>query len=135
MAERLAMLAARARTVWSIGFYATTLPRLLRDLEASTRVLTGLIGDRCVLFSASDAFMRDFRRWIPAGCVASLDPERNRRALDEMARLLDADLTESTRLAPSRSRVRRRARAAAARARSAPARAAPPARRSHAPAA
>ena len=117
------------------AFYATTLPLLLRYLEANTLVLAGLTGDRCAPFSASDAFMRDFRLWIPADCVASLDPERNRRALDEMARLLDADLTESTRLALSRSRVRRRARAAAARARSAPARAAPPARRSHAPAA
>jgi nicotinamidase-related amidase len=117
------------------AFYATTLELLLRYLEASTLVLAGLSGDRCVLFSASDAFMRDFRLWIPADCVASLDPERNRRALDEMARLLDADLTESTQLDLSRSGVRRRARAAAARARSGPARAAPPARRSHAPAA
>jgi len=117
------------------AFDATTLPLLLRYLEANTLVPAGLTGDRCVPFSASDAFMRDFRLWIPADCVASLDPERNRHALDEMARLLDADLTESTRPALLRSRVRRRGRVAAARARSVPARAAPPARRSHAPAA
>ena len=56
-------------------------------------------------------------------------------ALTEMARLLDADLTDSIRLALSRSGVSTRGRAAAARPRSARERPARPARRSHAPAA
>src|SRR5207248_2671813 len=80
------------------AFYATTLELLLRYLETDTLVLAGLTGDRCVLFSAADAFMRDFRLSIPADCVVSIDPAHNRHALDEMARLFDADLTESTRL-------------------------------------
>jgi nicotinamidase-related amidase len=117
------------------AFYATTLELLLRYLGVSTLVLAGLTGDRCVLFSASDAFMRDFCLWIPADCVASIDPGHNRRALEEMARLFDADLTDSTRLVLSRSAVKRRGRAGAARPRSARAPAARPARRSHAPAA
>ena len=117
------------------AFYATTLELLLRYLGVSSLVLTGLTGDRCVLFSASDAFMRDLRLWVPTDCVASIDPEHNRRALDEMARLFDADLTDSPRLVLSRSAIKRRARAGAARLRSARAPAARPARRSHAPAA
>ena len=117
------------------GFYATTLELLLRYLQTTTLILTGLTADRCVLFTASDAFMRDFRLWVPKDCVASLDAAHNRRALDEMARLFDADLTESTRLALSRAGVKRRKRAAAARPRSARAPATPPPRRSHAPAA
>jgi nicotinamidase-related amidase len=43
------------------AFYSTTLDLLLRYLKAETLVLTGLTGDRCVLFSASDAYLRDFR--------------------------------------------------------------------------
>jgi nicotinamidase-related amidase len=117
------------------GFYATTLELLLRYLETTTLVLTGLTGDRCVLFTTSEAFMRDFRLWVPADCVASLDPAHNRRALDEMARLFDADLTESRYLAVSRSGVRRRGPAGAARPRSAQAPGARLGRRSHAPAA
>jgi len=116
-------------------FYATTLERLLRYLEPDTLVMAGLTGDRGVLFSAADAFMRDFRLSIPADCVVSIAPEHNRHALDEMARLFDADLTESTRLTLFRSAVSRRGRAGAARPRSGPARRARPARRSHAPAA
>src|SRR5436189_47971 len=106
------------------------------EFEDGDRLLPhALTGDRCVLFSASDAFMRDLRLWVPTDCVASIDPEHNRRALDEMARLFDADLTDSTRLVLSRSAIKRRARAGAARLRSARAPAARPARRSHAPAA
>ena len=117
------------------AFYATTLELLLRYLETTTLVLTGITGDRCVLFSASDAFIRDLSLSIPADCVASIEPAHNRRALDDMARLFDADLTESTHLVLSRAGVRRRARAAAVRSPSARGRAARPARRSHAPAA
>src|SRR5437660_1228789 len=62
-------------------------------------------------------------------------PMADRLAVAEMARLLDADLTDSTRLALSRSRVNTRGRAAAARPQSVRGRQAPPARRSHAPAA
>jgi nicotinamidase-related amidase len=117
------------------AFYATTLELLLRYLETTTLILAGLTGDRCVLFTASDAFMRDFRLWVPADCVASLDPAHNRRALDEVAQLFEADLTESTQLLLSRSGVRRRAPAGARRSRSGPVPAARPVPGSHAPAA
>jgi nicotinamidase-related amidase len=111
------------------AFYATTLELLLRYLKVEALVLGGLTGDRCVLFSAADAFMRDYRLWIPADCVVSIEPEHNRRALGEMARLLEADLTDSTRLVLTRAGVRRRAREAAARRRSTRGRPAPPERR------
>jgi len=117
------------------GFYATPLELLLRYLKAETLVLTGLTGDRCVLFTAADAFMRDFELFVPADGTVSIEPEHNAHALTEMARLLDADLTDSIRLALSRSGVSTRERAAAARPRSTRERPARPARRSHAPAA
>src|SRR5260370_36696987 len=65
--------------------------------------------------------------------TGAMQPEHNRHALAEMARLLDADLTDSTRLAPSRSGVRTPGRAPAARPRSARARPARPAPRSPPP--
>jgi hypothetical protein len=72
---------------------------LLRYLETETLVLTGLTGDRCARFTAADAFMRDFELFVPAEGTVSIEPEHNRHALAEMARLLDADLTDSTPLA------------------------------------
>jgi nicotinamidase-related amidase len=117
------------------GFYATTLELLLRYLGADTLVLAGLTGDRCVLFTAADAFMRDFRLAVPADCTVSIEPAANRRALAEMARLLHADLTGSAHLVLSRSGLSRRGEGRGARGRSAPGRGGTPGPGSRAPAA
>ncbi len=59
-------------------------------------MLTGLTGDICVLFTAHDAYMRDFDLVIPADCVASSDPSENDYTLRKMADLMDADISPST---------------------------------------
>lgn len=78
------------------GFYSTTLDTLLAYLKASTLILTGLTGDMCVLFTAKDAYLRDFHLSIPADCVISIDEEENQYALKYMERVLKADLRPST---------------------------------------
>jgi nicotinamidase-related amidase len=80
------------------GFYGTTLDLLLRYLQVTTVILTGLTGDICVLFTANDAYMRDFHLVVPADCVASQDAEENRYALRHMQRVLKADIRPSTAL-------------------------------------
>ena len=77
------------------GFFATTLDVLLRYLGVTTVVLTGLTADNCVLFTASDAFLRDYELVIPPDCVASENAEQTRRALEHMQRVLKARLTSS----------------------------------------
>jgi nicotinamidase-related amidase len=78
------------------GFFSTTLDILLDYLQVKTLVVTGLTGDICVLFTASDAYMRDFNLVIPADCIASADPEENEHALEHMRRVLKADTRPST---------------------------------------
>jgi nicotinamidase-related amidase len=80
------------------GFYSTTLDTLLAYLKASTLILTGIAGNSCVLFTANDAFMRDYHLFVPADCVASIDPAHNEYALRQMREVLDADTTPSTEL-------------------------------------
>ncbi|HWS88645.1 MAG TPA: isochorismatase family cysteine hydrolase [Pyrinomonadaceae bacterium] len=80
------------------GFFSTTLDILLDYLQAKTLVLTGLTGDICVLFTAHDAYMRDFNLVIPADCVASNDPRENEYTLKKMQSLMDADISPSTEL-------------------------------------
>ncbi|HEX8150578.1 MAG TPA: isochorismatase family cysteine hydrolase [Pyrinomonadaceae bacterium] len=77
------------------GFFSTTLDILLDYLQAKTLVLTGLTGDICVLFTAHDAYMRDFNLVIPSDCVASNDPSENEYTLKKMAGLMDADIRPS----------------------------------------
>jgi nicotinamidase-related amidase len=80
------------------AFYATPLDLLLEYLHARTLILTGVSGDMCVLFSASDAYMRDFHLIVPQDCVASIRPEANRQALEQIKRLFQADTRPSTEL-------------------------------------
>ncbi|HEX8772263.1 MAG TPA: isochorismatase family cysteine hydrolase [Pyrinomonadaceae bacterium] len=78
------------------GFFSTTLDTLLDYLQAKTLILTGLAGNICVLFTANDAYMRDFHLVVPSDCVASNTEEENRHALELMKTVLKADTREST---------------------------------------
>ena len=95
------------------AFYSTTLDLVLRYLGTRTLVLGGLTGDRCVLLTASDAYMRDLRLVVPSDGVASIERGANRRALEQMRTLFDADVRPS-RAVTLRRTVRRRGRAGAA---------------------
>lgn len=80
------------------GFFSTTLELLLLHLNARTLILTGLAADICVLFTANDAYMRDYGLVVPADCVASNTPEQNRQALEQMQRVLKAEITPAEEL-------------------------------------
>jgi nicotinamidase-related amidase len=73
------------------GFYSTSLELLLEHLGARTLILTGIAGNNCVLFTANDAYMRDFKLFIPADCVVSETQEENEYALQQMEKVLKAD--------------------------------------------
>jgi nicotinamidase-related amidase len=78
------------------GFFSTTLDTLLRYLGTRVLILTGMATDICVLFTANDAYMRDFKLLIPADCVAAEDPQRSAATLAHMERVLKADIRSST---------------------------------------
>jgi len=80
------------------GFFSTTLDTLLDYLQAKTLILTGVAANICVLFTANDAYMRDFNLVIPADCVASNTEEENTHALELMEKVLKADTTLSDKL-------------------------------------
>jgi nicotinamidase-related amidase len=80
------------------GFFSTTLDVLLRYLRARTLILTGVAGNICVLFTANDAYMRDFHLAVPGDCVASNSATDNRHALRQMKTVLKADIRLSTQL-------------------------------------
>jgi nicotinamidase-related amidase len=78
------------------GFFATTLETLLAYLKAKTLILAGVAGDMCVLFTANDAYMRDYRLVIPRDCIASNNEAANQRALTHFRSILKADTTPSS---------------------------------------
>jgi nicotinamidase-related amidase len=80
------------------GFFSTTLDTLLRYLGVKKLIVTGISGNFCVLFTANDAYMRDYDLIIPSDCTASNTAEENRQALVLMRKFLKADTRPSNKL-------------------------------------
>jgi nicotinamidase-related amidase len=80
------------------GFYSTALDVLLKYLSVQTVILTGVAGNICVLFTANDAYLRDYHLVVPADCIASNTEQENRAALEEMAKVLKADTRNAAEL-------------------------------------
>lgn len=80
------------------GFYSTTLEVLLNHLKVDTLVLTGVSTDVCVLFTANDAYMRNFRLYVPRDCVAAVDRADHDYVLGYMERVLKVDTREGATL-------------------------------------
>lgn len=96
------------------GFYNTSLELLLEHLGAERVVLTGMATEICVLFTANDAYMRDFDVVVAADCVASSNQPGHTHALALMRSALLAEVVRSDRIdfaklgagrAPGRQRV------------------------------
>jgi nicotinamidase-related amidase len=94
------------------GFFSTTLETLLRYLETQTLILTGIAGNFCVLFTANDAYMRDFDLFVPSDCTASNTKKENDSVLGLMKKFLKADTRSSSRILLRRTQKRKAKRVA-----------------------
>jgi nicotinamidase-related amidase len=86
------------------GFFATPLDTLLRYIGAKRLILTGVSSHQCVLFTANDAYVRDFALAIPRDCISARAPADTRLALRYFATVLGADTKPSTALRLRRTR-------------------------------
>lgn len=80
------------------GFLHTPLELLLDHLGCGRLVVTGLAGNICVLFTAHDAHMRDFRVVAARDCIASNTERENAFALEQLATVIHADVRDSARI-------------------------------------
>lgn len=86
------------------GFYSSTLEILLEHLQAKRLILTGIAGNICVLFTANDAYMRDYKLLVPKDCCVSNSAAENEYALQQMERVMKADTRPSEQIRLSRKR-------------------------------
>lgn len=77
------------------AFYATPLDILLGQLKCKRLIVTGVAADSCVLFSAMDAYLRGYAVSVPEDCVAAESADARDKALEQMARVLKADVRPS----------------------------------------
>lgn len=76
-------------------FFATPMDILLKSLHIRRLILTGITTDSCVLFSAYDAYMREYELWIPEDCTAAGTEAARDHALALAGRVLKASTTGS----------------------------------------
>lgn len=81
------------------AFFATTLDTLLQYLGARTLILVGFAADICVLFTAHEAYLRDYRVVVPRDCTTSRSDEAGERTMRHLEEVLEADTTVSSDLA------------------------------------
>ncbi len=86
------------------GFFATPLATLLEHLGARRLILTGISSHQCVLFTATDAYVRDFKLAIPRDCIASENTAMDKLAQRYLKQVLGASLMQSTQLRFVRSK-------------------------------
>jgi nicotinamidase-related amidase len=80
------------------GFYCTSLELLVEHVGARSLILAGIAGNNCVFFTANDAYMRDFKLFVPADCSVSIVPEDNEHAFKRMEKLLKANISSAQEL-------------------------------------
>jgi nicotinamidase-related amidase len=80
------------------GFYHTQLDLLMDYLRVKTVILGGFATDMCVLFTASDAYLRDLEIVVPPDCCAAQSVEHHELALKHMSRVLHVKTPDSTQI-------------------------------------
>lgn len=80
------------------GFFDTTLDTLLDTLGIRRVILTGIAGNICVLFTANDAYMRDYKIFAPSNCIVSNTAIDNDHALRQIKTVLKGNIAPSERL-------------------------------------
>jgi len=72
------------------GFFQTDLERVLQKHRVKAVVLSGILTDICVYFTAADAYMRGYAVTVVKNGVAALSEEEHHWALKQMERLFGA---------------------------------------------
>jgi nicotinamidase-related amidase len=77
------------------AFFASPLELLLAEMQARELVICGLATDMCVQLTAMDAFLREFKAWVPADCTAAESPQAKAASLAYMSTILKCDTSPS----------------------------------------
>jgi nicotinamidase-related amidase len=80
------------------AFYQTPLELLLRQLGASSLFLAGLATNSCILCTAHDANMRDFKVTVVEDCCAARNPAEHNEALENIQEMAKARMVTSSTL-------------------------------------
>jgi nicotinamidase-related amidase len=89
------------------AFFASPLELLLAEMQARELVICGLATDICVQLTAMDAFLREFKAWVPADCTAAESAQAKAASLAYMSSILKCDTSPSARPSPRKKAGRK----------------------------
>ncbi len=72
------------------SFYKTDLDQRLGSLRVDKLIVTGVVTEICILYTAADAIMRGYEVEVPDGCTMSLNDEDGRFALRQIREVLQS---------------------------------------------
>lgn len=75
------------------GFFATPLATLLQHFGTQRLILTGVTTEQCILFTAMDAYVREYELLVPSDAVGGL--RLSAPALRHIKTILKADVTRT----------------------------------------
>jgi nicotinamidase-related amidase len=78
------------------GFFGTPLELLLTFVGARRLIITGIATDSCVLYTAADAYMREYELIVPRDCVTTVNTKAHGHALQHMQTMLKANTCRSS---------------------------------------
>jgi nicotinamidase-related amidase len=80
------------------AFYQSPLDVLLRQLGASSLILGGLATNSCIICTAHDANMREFRLYVPSDCSAARSVREHRQAMEHIQAMTHVSVQRSAEL-------------------------------------
>jgi nicotinamidase-related amidase len=72
------------------AFFQTPLDLLLRHLDASSIILAGIATNSCILCTAHDANMREFKVTVVSDCCAARSAREHNEAIENIREMADA---------------------------------------------
>lgn len=80
------------------AFFQTPLETLLHYLGATSLILAGLATNSCIVVTAHDAKMREFKLYVPADCSAARTAREHEQAIAHIESMTGASVQPSTAL-------------------------------------
>lgn len=77
------------------AFFATPLDALLEHMGVKVLILAGVTTNACVLITAADVYVRDYKLLVPEDCVAALSQPDQHNALELMRKNFGAETRPS----------------------------------------
>ena len=89
------------------AFFATPLEAILAYMKVRSVIRAGVTTDSCILGTAMELHVRDFRIFVPSDCTHALSENEHRRALQIIKSSFAADTSPATGLSFKNGKVKR----------------------------